>query len=357
MPESSKNSAKPQFPESTVGNFLENFGIRSGEIEVIKQLVSYDDQNFYIKLSNGHEHLFKITNSNDSKNVQLITEVTLLMAQLAKSIPCSVPKQILGGGYLSRVHDDRGGTRREFIARLFDFLPGKTLENSATLAQAYQWGELLGRMHVAFLDMDFPSIKSRSFLWDWEHVTDARKFLDVHTDGLNKRSIEEAFDAYDRISVDLKKMKRELLHGDLNERNVLVNSSGEVYAVLDFGDCQGGPFIWDVALVIAYVCLALEDVKRDLLEYTGQALAGYCQHMPQIIQEHGSIRALRTLVCARFAQSLTLGLHSFRTSGDPYVLTSQKNGWPSLHMFQEEPEERFREVWQGAVAPDSVTLK
>lgn len=176
-------------------------------------------------------------------------------------------------------------------------------------------------MHLAFLDMDFPAVKSRSFLWSWENVTKARQFLDAHKDSADRQRIETAFDGYDKLFEQLKLMRKgmprnsppskvfnekgpnhnsviffrfkDLLHGDLNERNVLVNSFGEVYAVLDFGDCQGGPMIWDVAVVMAYVCLALEDVERDLLELTGQALAGYCKHMPQVIQEHGSLDTLR----------------------------------------------------------------
>lgn len=62
-------------------------------------------------------------------------------------------------------------------------------------------------MHVACIEMDFPAVKSRAFLWSWVHVTKARKFIDVHKESDNRRRIETAFDRYDEILGELKLMK------------------------------------------------------------------------------------------------------------------------------------------------------
>ena len=73
-------------------------------------------------------------------------------------------------------------------------------------------------MHVAFFDMDFPSIKSHSFLWSWENVTKAREFLDVHTEDANRHLIETSFADFEAILGDLKRMKR----GKQFESNIIL---------------------------------------------------------------------------------------------------------------------------------------
>lgn len=39
-----------------------------------------------------------------------------------------------------------------------------------TRSQAFQWGDLLGRMHLALDSMEFPTISERTFIWAWEGV-------------------------------------------------------------------------------------------------------------------------------------------------------------------------------------------
>lgn len=63
----------------------------------------------------------------------LPAEVTLLMAELAKSISVSIPRKTLRGEYLARLYQTVGDQRKEFIVRLFGYLPGEVETGSKEL--------------------------------------------------------------------------------------------------------------------------------------------------------------------------------------------------------------------------------
>ncbi|OQR68728.1 aminoglycoside phosphotransferase domain-containing protein 1-like [Tropilaelaps mercedesae] len=417
MADCPEENVRPMLSQETVECILqEQYDIPREIIDVIDPLVSYDDQNFYVKLKpDSRELVLKITNWRDSKNIMLIGEMTELMFRLGKSVPCSAPRHTKAGSLLGRCTYSENGNTRECIVRLFDFLPGNATfllqikkisvddvaddvatmsllwsrvgqksqrhaslsvlretasafhssvsgkiinPGEATPAQAFQWGALLGRMHLAFESMIFPTINERSFLWSWEGVPKVSRYLDAVSDNSDREFVRTIFDKYERQMMPrMQRMKRDLLHGDMNERNILINSAGEVYAVLDFADAQGGPRVWDLALVLAYLSLILPDTERDLVPYFGQAIAGYAQYMPDVLRETGDVETLKTLICTRLCQSLVLGLQSFKTKADPYVLTSQKRGWPALKMLYYEPRESILDAWNKLLTPFGVEIK
>ncbi|XP_022664393.1 hydroxylysine kinase-like isoform X2 [Varroa jacobsoni] len=339
----------------------DQFGISRDRVDSVKLLAGYDDQNFYVKLKpDGREVLLKITNWRDSENVQLIGEMTELMCQLGKSVPCSVPLQTKTGSPLGRyVYQDSENHRRECIVRLFNFLPGKIMTpGTITRSQAFQWGDLLGRMHLALDSMEFPTISERTFIWAWEGVPQVKRYLDVVSDQDRKDLAQHFFDKYEyEMLPRMRQLKRDLIHGDLNERNVLTNAAGEVYAVLDFGDCHGGPRAWDLALVLAYLSLMLPDIQRDLVNYLGDAISGYAKHMPNVVRDTCDVETLKTLICTRLCQSLVLGLQSFKVKCDPYVLTTQKKGWFVLRQLHSETRQNITDVWNKLLKPYGMMLK
>lgn len=132
-------------------------------------------------------------------------------------------------------------------------------------------------------------------------------------------------------------------HGDYNEQNILVrpiscHGNGDVeydiVGVLDFGDSNCSPYIYEVAIAMMYAMLDSHIV--DPLSVGGHVIAGYlvgsraADGRPPLIGTDER-RLLRTCVAARFAQSLTMGAYSY--SLDPtneYLLTTAKRGWTIL---------------------------
>lgn len=69
-----------------------------------------------------------------------------------------------------------------------------------------------------------------------------------------------------------------ILHGDLNEQNVLTGpEDDEVRAILDWGDVHGGPRLFDVAVMLTYVLIA-PTADRSPWHNVALALAGYLEH-------------------------------------------------------------------------------
>ena len=43
------------------------------------------------------------------------------------------------------------------------------------------------------------------------------------------------------------------IHGDFNEQNIIVDSQDNIHGVIDFGDSQKNPLVYDIAIAIMYM--------------------------------------------------------------------------------------------------------
>lgn len=130
-----------------------------------------------------------------------------------------------------------------------------------------------------------------------------------------------------------------VIHGDFHEQNVLVQRHPEtrevtVVGVIDFGDSEHGPYVFDLAIAITYAMLQSRVV--DPLDVGGHLLVGYLSRRQRALTD-AERSALWPCVAARFAQSLTMGAYTY--SVDPsntYPLTTAKLGWPLLRRLWKE---------------------
>jgi len=130
-----------------------------------------------------------------------------------------------------------------------------------------------------------------------------------------------------------------VIHGDFNEQNVIVRQDAEsaavtIAGVIDFGDSERGPYIFDVAIAVVYCMLQSEAV--DAVDVCGHVLAGYLSRRQRALT--GVERAaLWPCVAARFAQSLTMGAYTYSLEPtNDHVLTTAKRGWTLLRRLWKE---------------------
>lgn len=108
--------AKPEFSESQVSEILQRlYKLTSSEI---RSLPSYDDQNFYVAAVEGGEYVFKIMNSEDSKNPAITEVQTYAMSFLCQNgLPAQTVLPTVSGQQISleemgmrksRTHEKRG---------------------------------------------------------------------------------------------------------------------------------------------------------------------------------------------------------------------------------------------------------
>ena len=43
------------------------------------------------------------------------------------------------------------------------------------------------------------------------------------------------------------------IHGDFNEQNIIVDAQDNIHGVIDFGDSQKNPLVYDIAIAIMYM--------------------------------------------------------------------------------------------------------
>lgn len=96
----SVDHAKPQFSQSHVIEIMKRlFDLTLSKIE---PLPSYDDQNFHLVTDDGVDYVFKIMNSEDSKNLGLIDVQTYAMSFLRQNgLPTQTAVPMTSGELLS----------------------------------------------------------------------------------------------------------------------------------------------------------------------------------------------------------------------------------------------------------------
>ncbi|XP_061398197.1 hydroxylysine kinase [Musca vetustissima] len=342
---------KPNVPIEQVESLLRRlFGITIGEI---KELISYDDRNYYIKedpnIKNPliashcpHGYVLKILNALDSKKEDFVDAQNQLMLYLSKHLQCPRPVANVNGKLYSV--ENIGGVQH--IVRLLEFVPGKMFhEVPITNYLLYQSGEYLAKVVKALKNFNHDAYESHTSTWQLQSVPQIKKFLYVLEDHSRKALIEEVIEAFEsNVLAKLDTFEMQIIHGDFNEQNVIVEqcSNGQDYKVkgiIDFGDTNKSPILFEIGIALTYMLLQAKN-----LESGGIFLAGFETMLP-ISAEIKSY--LKYCVAARLAQSLVLGAytHSLHPSNE-YVLVTQEQGWKLIEELWREKFETIDDIWK-----------
>lgn len=137
-------------------------------------------------------------------------------------------------------------------------------------------------------------------------------------------------------------------HGDLNDHNILVDSTSpslgapqyRVSGILDFSDMSYGYYVFEVAIAMMYMMIE----SADPLRVGGHVLAGFERVLPLTEEERG---ALFLLVCGRFAQSLVIAAHTALAYPEnrDYLLVTARTGWRHLTRMAEAGQAAVEQLW------------
>ncbi|XP_064489314.1 hydroxylysine kinase-like [Ornithodoros turicata] len=336
----------------------------------VHELESYDDRNFHMQLDPSDPSFesypdgftLKVTNWVESQQTDFLESLHALMEHVSDTVPTPRPIRTTSAHIFATevfpIGNKLSSTRKECAVRLFSFLPGATLcEKEVWPSTCQQWGSLMGRLHVATQGLDFPGIRDRWTQWSLLNVCKIDRHL--HTVGLNdeeKKLVEDVLLAVQDVLTSVQRLPSGILHGDLNEQNILVRTGRgdedtEVYAVLDWGDVQWGPRVLDVAVMLTYVVLA-PTASRHCYENVAHAMTGYMQHMDLDCSDPS---IFKTLICSRLCQSLVLGRYAKLLNPDnDYVLYSQRRGWKVLRKLWKTPISELVSTWNIVLRENGV---
>ncbi|KAG8193178.1 hypothetical protein JTE90_005529 [Oedothorax gibbosus] len=269
------------------------------EVIQIRRMSSFNDQNFFIKVSKVHQNPFIDQASENSYTLKIINTLkssldghfeslhSAMRHLINRGLCVPVPVMDLEGKtfnlkLLPLLNKEKELPENEKCGiHLLTYLPGVTIaEISLTKNVLYEWGLLLAKFHQEMQDYDCPILKRKKIFYSLENVSAVKGF----TEGLVEEKlnlVQRVLDKYSRkIAVNYESISKGFLHGDFHNHNILVqkHTSNEetvyhVDGILDFEDSYHGPYIWDVGLMMAHAFLEPNGIPP--IHAAGYTLAGY----------------------------------------------------------------------------------
>ena len=152
---------------------------------------------------------------------------------------------------------------------------------------------------------------------------------------------------------DYQQLRKQFIHNDLNDNNVLVNHN-QVSGFIDFGDAVHSQLINEVAILCAYALMH----KSDPLEAAAAVIKGYHSVLPL---QNTELAHLYHLIGMRLAVSVTQAAIARTESPDnAYKAISEQPAWELLKSWQQIPSQlayySFRHACDLTAHPDQAEL-
>jgi 4-aminobutyrate aminotransferase-like enzyme/Ser/Thr protein kinase RdoA (MazF antagonist) len=262
-------------------------------------LPSERDQNFLITPAAAEAPRIVLKVSNAEEDASVLEAQQAALAHLAPRTSLTPRPVPAASGALLHGVQGRDG-RRHWIWAL-THLPGRPLgavrRRSPGLYE--DWGRAAGELDAALAGFDHRAAH-REFYWD---LANARHVIDRHRDAMRDSELDPVVrvlvDRFDRATRPLlDALPRGVVHGDLNDFNVLVGDGADietrdqcVTGVIDFGDMVYSYRVADLAIAIAYAMLD----AADALDVAAHVVRGYSRHVPLEDAELSAVFGLAAL--------------------------------------------------------------
>ncbi len=291
----------------------ENLHIQASNIQ---KLAGYDSENYLVSTAEA-KYLIKIY--RDARLLEQIKEEQRIIDHLDHILSVKLPLQlkpivILPDG--------------SFI-RTCRFIEGSFLHQvDINQALLRHYGQSIGKMHKVLMPLNSAEIKAKRSTWDLQFAMDNVDKLKYILKPKDQKLVHYFLDQYNhRVLPKIKQLPKSIIHGDLNEHNILVNQTSLV-GLIDFGDCSYGPLINDIAIALCYLLMLDDSIDLDLLS---PFISAYHAIRPIMIEE---IDLIFWLIAARLCVSVLHSAEAKALSTDTdYILISEKAAWNLLHKW------------------------
>jgi len=303
--------------------------------------------------------VFKVMNSQDSKNTEVVEGMHAVMQHLKKNndvlkIQSWIPSKT--GKYFEKVGLSKSdGSKAHHILRILTYIPGPLLKSITCSKDIFiDAGFKLGKIDSALSTFRHPVFDTHHLIWHTESLPAVRGFLsavpaDASSNGLNCRKlIEDVIDHFEKVVTPLfPRMTKSQIHGDFNEGNLIVRKESENYVLdglLDFGDTSFSYVAFDIAIAIAYMMLQeQQDPLIPDVDVGGYVLQGFTKSVT--LNPH-DWDAIIPGIGARLAVSLVMGAYANQMDpSNTYVLFTQRKGWETLSRFWQLKSTEVRKRW------------
>ncbi|MGI9238431.1 MAG: phosphotransferase [Woeseiaceae bacterium] len=308
-------------------------------------LVSERDQNFHLRTTAGDEYVAKITSAAQPGIVSDFQVSALLHLESLTEPGAPRVVRTQDGKTAADVTSD--GIR--YRLRLVTYLPGAQLSTTPIDRRlVLDFGTQLARLDVELQSFSHPGDQPE-LLWDLQKTGLLRGLLPHIDQSAARHCVEQALNDFDQVVASgLGALCTQVIHGDANPGNVIVDSTGtSVSGFIDFGDMVRAPRVCEPAIAAAY----LRGEEANPLEWITPFLAGYSRVSP--LQECEQV-LLFDLVRARLAATITLLFWRLgaRRTDDPYrqkTLREEEDAIRFLAVLDELGRTRFLEQITAAI--------
>ncbi|WIA22776.1 hypothetical protein OEZ86_009731 [Tetradesmus obliquus] len=338
----------------------------------VKELGSYEDRNFLVTVAAGdaaqqqpqqqqqqqQQRVLKVTNAVHSSIPGFLEAQNSLFGHLGfHGLRCPAAEPTLADSRLIVGEQLAGGASK---VRLLKFVPGDTLKGSSKSPQLLRSvGRYLARLDAALVEFWHPGIRP-THDWAIERVLDAvQQFRHLLPDAAKRAAAQKVAELFQQLVLPAAgQLRKQLIHGDANENNIIVDpASQQVAALIDWSDAMVAWLVAEVAIAAAYVLLmtmtehqpdaaagaaAAAAAEQALtaedaaLQAAAHVVAGYHQQQPLTDQEWG---LLPVLMAGRLMQSTLIGTYTIsREPGNAaYVMPDEQERWRCLDLLLTSP--------------------
>ena len=250
------------------------------------------DHNLRVDTPKG-SYLLKISPLKTSSEY-LDFQQDILQHLRAKGLEVARPLPDRRGNLVTRTEED------EYL-RLLTYVPGRVYAevNPQTDDLRYSLGKLCGCTTAALQDFDHPAA-DRYSEWDLAQAM----WTSMHFPSLDPKvqAVARQFlTGFSHRQEDYAKLRRGIIHGDVNDHNILVSNhprNPNAFALIDFGDAVRSQIINDVAIACCYIAHDCPDPLSAILPF----VRGYHEAFPLLPEE---LEFLPNLIGIRLVISLT----------------------------------------------------
>ena len=331
------DSTPPRFTAEEAARIAEElFGIHTRASD----LGSERDQAFRLD-DGGAGWLLKISNSGeDAAALDLEEALIAHVAAVDPDLPLARPlaPRAAFDGHHVRLFELRHGRKA-----------GPELDDGAVSAIA----SVHARLCLALRSFFHPAA-GRELLWNLHATPQLRPLLEQIADPARRSLVSRTLDRFEaHVLPGWGRLRAQVVHGDFNLDNLLLDEQDEVAAILDFGDCCHTALAADVAVALASFLRGrpLDDAFR----VARIALDGFASRLPL---EAGELELLGELVAARLAAIVSISAWRSRRYPEnaAYIEAWDDDSWRLLELFDElGPAEVAHEL--GARRPPAVAPK
>jgi 4-aminobutyrate aminotransferase-like enzyme/Ser/Thr protein kinase RdoA (MazF antagonist) len=309
----------PTIPLAQVRQFAQaHFGFAGNA----QPLYSERDQNTLFREQDGSGWIVKIANADEDP---LVIDCQIeALAHIQRNDPAMPVPRVRPTVDGRRTVNHRSELGRDHILYALSFLEGQTAENAELGPRLlHRAGAMQARLGRSLRGFFHAGAGGRDLLWDLRMAPSYFQYVSALESPAQQRLATDVLEYFaESVLPRLEGLRAQVIHGDLNEYNLIVTAKEEIAGIIDFGDMIHAPLVFDISGALCEFMTSADRISPVLKHM----LAGYHEVTPlepveqALLYDLIEARLVIAMLIAAYRRSQTPDEPSyFAKSGSNYV--------------------------------------